>query len=147
MYSRKAISSRVSIAISSQSAIASCSSAVSTFRLVTIGFPLVTALLIIAVLPCPRRKSQKPGFSRYFSSPNPKTRRNPVSWPQAKISETGFLSIFLVTQPKTHRNPVSWPQAKISETGFLSVFLVTQPKTHRNPVSRLDEVSRLHNRG
>ncbi|WP_293131438.1 DUF6883 domain-containing protein [Microcoleus sp. bin38.metabat.b11b12b14.051] len=35
------------------------------------------------------RKSQKPGFYRYFSSPNPKTRRNPVSCPGRKSQKPG----------------------------------------------------------
>ena len=51
------------------------------------------------------RKPQKPGFSQYFSSPNSKTRRNPVSWPISSYLTQKFDREYL---PKLHRdlNPV-----------------------------------------
>jgi hypothetical protein len=43
------------------------------------------------------RKSQKPGFSLYFSSPNPKTHRNPVSRHERKSQK--LVDLYICRHP------------------------------------------------
>ena len=52
------------------------------------------------------RKSQKPGFSLYFSSPNPKTRRNPVSRHERKSQK--LVDLYISRHPTQKLKDVKW---------------------------------------
>ncbi len=52
------------------------------------------------------RKSQKPGFSLYFSSPNPKTRRNQVSLPLRKSQK--LVSLYISRHQIQKLKDVKW---------------------------------------